>query len=65
MARPETDIREIFVRTRAPYVPMIRIDSEVPGRMEAAGILLNGKRGPHVFRHHVRSACYGHPSRVR
>ncbi|MDE4618711.1 site-specific integrase [Sinorhizobium meliloti] len=49
--RPETDVREIFVRTRAPYVPMVRIYSEVRGRMEAAGILLNGKRGPHVFRH--------------
>ncbi|MFQ6186313.1 site-specific integrase [Sinorhizobium meliloti] len=49
--RPETDVREIFIRTRAPYVPMVRIYSEVRGRMEAAGILLTGKRGPHVFRH--------------
>lgn len=49
--RPETDVREIFVRTRAPYVPMVRIYSEVRRRMEAAGIKLNGKRGPHIFRH--------------
>ncbi len=49
--RPETDVREIFVRTRAPYVPMVRIYSEVSGRIEAAGITLSGKRGPHIFRH--------------
>ncbi|WP_435531990.1 site-specific integrase [Sinorhizobium fredii] len=49
--RPETDVREIFVRTRAPYVPMVRIYSEVRRRMEAAGIRLTGKRGPHIFRH--------------
>jgi integrase/recombinase XerD len=49
--RPETDVREIFVRTRAPYVPMVRIYSEVRRRMEAAGIELSGKRGPHIFRH--------------
>jgi integrase len=49
--RPETDVREIFVRSRAPYVPMVRIYSEVRRRMEAAGITLSGKRGPHIFRH--------------
>jgi integrase/recombinase XerD len=49
--RPETDVREIFVRTRAPYVPMVRIYSDVRRRMEAAGIMLSGKRGPHIFRH--------------
>lgn len=49
--RPETDVREIFVRTRAPYVPMVRIYSEVSRRIEAAGITLSGKRGPHIFRH--------------
>ena len=31
--RPETDVREIFVRTRAPYVPMVRIYSEVSRRI--------------------------------
>lgn len=49
--RPETDAREIFVRTRAPYVPMVRIYSAVRRRIEAAGIELSGKRGPHIFRH--------------
>lgn len=49
--RPETDVREIFLRTRAPYVPMVRIYSEVSRRIEAAGITLSGKRGPHIFRH--------------
>lgn len=49
--RPETDVREIFVRTRAPYVPMVRIYSEVSRRIKAAGITLSGKRGPHIFRH--------------
>jgi integrase/recombinase XerD len=49
--RSETDVREIFVRTRAPYVPMVRIYSEVCRRIEAAGITLSGKRGPHIFRH--------------
>ncbi len=49
--RPETDVREIFVRTRAPYVPMVRIYSEVSRRIEAAGITPSGKRGPHIFRH--------------
>jgi integrase/recombinase XerD len=49
--RPEADVREIFVRTRAPYVSMVRIYSEVRRRIEAAGIALSGKRGPHIFRH--------------
>lgn len=49
--RPETDVREIFVRTRAPYVPMVRINNEVRRRIETAGIALSGKRGPHIFRH--------------
>jgi integrase/recombinase XerD len=49
--RPETDVREIFVRNRAPYVPMVRIYSEVSRRIEMAGITLSGKRGPHIFRH--------------
>ena len=44
--RPETDVREIFVRTRAPYVSMVRIYNEVRRRIDAAGIMLSGKRGP-------------------
>lgn len=49
--RPETDAREVFIRTRAPYRPVRRIYSEVRRRMETAGIRLDGKRGPHLFRH--------------
>jgi len=49
--RPKTGVREIFVRNRAPYVPKVRIYSEVSRRIEAAGITLSGKRGPHIFRH--------------
>ena len=49
--RPETDVREIFVRSRAPYIATVSIYREVRRRMEAAGIELTGKRGPHIFRH--------------
>jgi integrase len=49
--RPKADVREIFVRTRAPYVPIACIYNEVRRRIEAAGITLSGKRGPHIFRH--------------
>jgi integrase len=50
-ARPKTDARELFIRMRAPYRPMVRIYSEVRRRMEAAGVKPSGKRGPHIFRH--------------
>ncbi len=51
--RPKTDLREIFIRTRAPYRPLcvIGIYSAVRRRMEAAGVEPRGKRGPHIFRH--------------
>jgi integrase/recombinase XerD len=49
--RPKTGVRKIFVRARAPYVPMVRIYSEVRRRIETAGIELTGKRGPQIFRH--------------
>jgi integrase/recombinase XerD len=49
--RPKTDAREIFIRTRAPYRPLLRIYSEVRRRLGAAGVKPHGKRGPHVFRH--------------
>jgi integrase/recombinase XerD len=49
--RPETNVREIFTRSRAPYVPMVCIYSGVRRRIESAGIALSGKRGPHIFRH--------------
>jgi integrase/recombinase XerD len=49
--RPQTDTREIFIRSRAPYRRMVRIYSEVLRRMEAAGVKPSGKRGPQIFRH--------------
>jgi len=49
--RPETDVREIFIRTRAPYRRMASIYSEILRRMQAAGVTPSGKRGPHIFRH--------------
>lgn len=49
--RPTTAVREIFVRMRAPYVPMVCIYGEVRRRIEAAGVAPSGKRGPHLFRH--------------
>lgn len=49
--RPQTDAREIFIRSRAPYLHMSRIYSGVRRRMEAAGVKPSGKRGPHIFRH--------------
>lgn len=53
-ARPETAHREVFLRTQAPYRPLRRggaIYSTVRRRLEAVGVTLTGKRGPHVFRH--------------
>ena len=44
-------MREIFVRSRAPYGPMISIYKAVRKRIEAAGVTPCGKRGSHSFRH--------------
>jgi len=51
--RPKTDVREIFIRTRAPYRQMsgTGVYSAVRHRMEAAGVKPSGKRGPNIFRH--------------
>jgi site-specific recombinase XerD len=51
--RPKTDVREIFIRTRAPYrrVSPICIYNAVSRRMKSAGVEPSGKRGPHIFRH--------------
>lgn len=49
--RPETDRREIFIRSRAPYRPLQNLHSEVGRRLWAAGIKPPGKNGPHIFRH--------------
>lgn len=53
-ARPETTHREVFLRAEAPYRPLRQggaIYSTVRRRLEAVGVILTGKRGPHVFRH--------------
>lgn len=51
--RPETDVRAVFVRSRAPYQVMKAggLYGVVKRRLAAAGIELSGKRGPHIFRH--------------
>ena len=49
--RPETDRREVFIRSRAPYRPLRNLYSDVRRRLRAAGVKPAGKCGPHVFRH--------------
>jgi integrase/recombinase XerD len=53
-SRPKTSLREIFIRNRAPYRPF-KDGSSLYGlvrcRIEAAGVITRGKRGPHAFRH--------------
>jgi len=49
--RPETDRREVFMRSRAPYRPLQYLHSDVRRRLWAAGVKPAGKCGPHVFRH--------------
>jgi site-specific recombinase XerD len=52
--RPKTSAREIFIRNRAPYLPLPNGSSLyrlVRDRLTAAGVQPRGKRGPHIFRH--------------
>jgi site-specific recombinase XerD len=49
--RPETDAREIFIRTRAPYRKLGMLASAVRRRLRDAGVKPPGKSGPHIFRH--------------
>lgn len=49
--RPETDAREIFIRTRAPYRKLGMLGSAVRRRLRNAGVEPPGKSGPHIFRH--------------
>jgi integrase/recombinase XerD len=49
--RPETDAREIFIRTRAPYRKLGMLASAVRRRLRDAGVKPLGKSGPHIFRH--------------
>ena len=53
-ARPKTAAREVFVRLPAPHVPLRRGSSLyllIQRLLGKAGITLEGKRGPHTFRH--------------
>ena len=52
--RPETNLREIFIRARAPYCGFASGSSlytPIRRRIEQAGVHPAGKRGPHTFRH--------------
>lgn len=53
-ARPKTSFRQIFIRTRAPYRPFptgAGLYNIVRKRLDAAGVVTSGRRGPHAFRH--------------
>jgi integrase/recombinase XerD len=53
-SRPRTSLREVFLRCRAPYRPFKQGSSLygiVRYRLETAGVIASGKRGPHAFRH--------------
>jgi integrase/recombinase XerD len=53
-SRPQTSVREMFIRCRAPY-RSFRNGSSLYGliqlRFGLAGLIITGKRGPHAFRH--------------
>jgi site-specific recombinase XerD len=52
--RPKTDVREIFIRMRAPYRGFesgSSLYTSTRRRLDAAGVRPDGKRGPHAFRH--------------
>lgn len=49
--RPATDAREVFIRTRAPYLKLGMLASAVRRRLRDAGVKPPGKSGPHIFRH--------------
>ena len=49
--RPATKQREVFLRVRAPFRSLRAIYHMVEHRLQAAGITLERKHGPHAFRH--------------
>jgi integrase/recombinase XerD len=51
--RPKTTQREIFLRACAPYRALRggSLDSVLERLLKAAGVVPQGRRGPHVFRH--------------
>lgn len=52
--RPKTEVREVFIRMRAPYRGFesgSSLYTPTRRRLEAAGVQPDSKRGPHTFRH--------------
>lgn len=52
--RPNTGVRELFIRSRAPYRGFVRGSSlytPIRRRLAMADVTPMGKRGPHAFRH--------------
>jgi len=52
--RPAVSCREIFIRQPAPHQPFkngASLYTLVRERLDAAGVMTPGKRGPHAFRH--------------
>jgi site-specific recombinase XerD len=52
--RPPSEAREVFLRVvppRGPFVTSSALNSLIHSRLVSAGITLNGRRGPHAFRH--------------
>ncbi len=52
--RPSTNVREIFIRMRAPYLGFesgSSLYTSTRRRLDAVGVQPDGKRGPHAFRH--------------
>jgi integrase/recombinase XerD len=53
-SRPKTHFRQVFIRSKAPYRPFTgstALHGLVGVRLEAAGVSISGKHGPHIFRH--------------
>jgi len=52
--RPATTLREVFLRSMAPYRPLssrAALHAILGRRLQAVGVSLTGKRGAHVLRH--------------
>jgi site-specific recombinase XerD len=53
-ARPPSAYREVFLRIQAPHRPFKDgsiLNCVTSARLRAAGIIPNGRKGPHAFRH--------------
>jgi site-specific recombinase XerD len=54
VGRPETELRELFIRSRAPYRAFSRGSSlytPISRRLAMAAVAPTGRKGPHAFRH--------------